>query len=122
MRPEEKVFLQNFVNKICEQFVNDVAKSRKMDYRKVKKLADGRIFTGSEAKELGLVDRLGNLEDAVNWAGELGGIKGEVSVVYPPKPKPSFMELITESSINGIINRVMNNNKMNTGFFYKPGE
>ena len=46
-----------------------------MDKDKVESLADGRIFTGEESKKLGLVDRIGNFEDAVEWAGRLGGIK-----------------------------------------------
>jgi protease-4 len=121
MREDEKVFLQNFVNKIYEQFVKDVAKSRNMDYRKVKKLADGRIFTGSEAKDLGLVDRLGNLEDAVNWAGELAGIEGEISVVYPPKPRPTLMEYLTESSMNQFFSRFFDS-RLSAGYIYKPGQ
>ena len=121
MSKEEKVFLQSFVNKIHEQFVVDVAKSRKMDYRKVKKLADGRIYTGSEAKKLGLVDRLGNLEDAVDWAGELAGIEGEISVVYPPSPRLSFLEYLSGSTVDEMFDRVINS-KIQAGYMYKPGE
>lgn len=120
MRPEEKVFLQNFVNKIHEQFVRDVAKSRKLKYKTVKKLADGRIYTGLEAKELGLVDRIGNLEDAVDWAGELAGIKGEISVVYPPAPPLSFLEFISGSSVNQFFDRLVES-KLKAGYMYQPG-
>ena len=120
MRPEEKVFLQNFVNKIHEQFVKDVAKSRKLKYKTVKKLADGRIYTGSEAKELGLVDRIGNLEDAVDWAGELAGIEGEISVVYPPEPPMSFLEYLSGSSVDQMFDKLVES-KLKAGYLYQPG-
>lgn len=120
MRPEEKVFLQNFVNKIHEQFVKDVAKSRKLKYKTVKKLADGRIYTGLEAKELGLVDRIGNLEDAVDWAGELAGIEGKISVVYPPEPPMSFLEYLSGSSVDQMVGRLVES-KLNAGYLYQPG-
>jgi len=92
-----------------------------MDYKKVKKLADGRIYTGMEAKKLGLVDRIGNLEDAVDWAGELAGIEGEISVVYPPEPKMSFLEYLGESTAEGFFDRLIDS-KINAGYMYKPGE
>ena len=50
-------------------------------------MADGRILSGETALELGLVDRLGNLEDAIAWAGEMGGITGKVSAVYAKDKK-----------------------------------
>lgn len=121
MRADEKVFLQDFVNKIYDQFVRDVATSRKMNYRKVKKLADGRIYTGSEAKKLGLVDRIGNLEDAVEWAGELGGIEGEINVVYPPEPKMTFLEYLSEATMTGFFEKIADS-RLKAGYMYNPGE
>ncbi len=121
MRADEKVFLQDFVNKIYDQFVRDVAKTRKMNYRKVKKLADGRIYTGSEAKKLGLVDRIGNLEDAVDWAGELGEIEGEINVVYPPEPRMTFLEYLTEATMSGFFEKVVDS-RLKAGYMFQPGE
>ena len=66
MTKEEEKILTDFVNKIHMQFVKDVSEGRSMDMEKVKLLADGRIYTGEEAKTIGLVDRLGNLEDAAH--------------------------------------------------------
>ena len=63
-----------------------------MDLSKVESFADGRIFSGEEAKALGLVDRLGNLEDAVEWAGRMGGIKGKISTVYAREKKFSLLK------------------------------
>jgi len=59
----------------------------------VKKLADGRIFTGKQAVGMGLVDELGNLEDAIKVAAKLSGIKGEPGVVSR-KEKFSFMDIV----------------------------
>jgi protease IV len=71
---EEKELLQGMVNDIYEQFVTVVANGRKMDEKKVRTLADGRIYTGRQAKELGLVDDLGNLYDAIDIAAQMAGI------------------------------------------------
>lgn len=76
MTPEEKVLLQGMVNDIFEQFVAVVAKGRKMDEQKVRSLADGRIYTGRQAKELGLVDELGNMYDAIDIAAQMSGMQG----------------------------------------------
>ncbi|MDA8212241.1 MAG: signal peptide peptidase SppA [Clostridia bacterium] len=77
MTPEERQILQGMVNDIYEQFVDVVATGRKMDREKVRKLADGRIYTGRQAKQLGLVDELGNFHYAVRYTAKLVGIEGE---------------------------------------------
>jgi protease-4 len=76
------------------QFVKDVAASRNMTEADVRKLADGRVFTGQEAKNNGLVDELGTLQDAVAAAAKMGGIFGEPRVVTPPKKKISILDLL----------------------------
>ncbi len=77
MTPKERALLQGVINDVQDQFVEDIVKERNLDKRKVRSLADGRIFTGRQAKKLGLVDELGNLDDAIKLAGELAKIKGE---------------------------------------------
>lgn len=94
--PEEKQILQSVLDDVHNQFIKAVAEGRGMKFEDVKKLADGRIFTGRMAKEVGLVDKLGNLEDAIKLAGELSGIKGEPRVVYK-KEKFSFFDIIRGS-------------------------
>jgi protease-4 len=64
-----------------DQFVNVVAKERKMNINYVKKFADGRVFTGRQAKQYGFVDTLGTLEDAISIAGKLAGIQGNPKVI-----------------------------------------
>lgn len=120
MREDEKIFLQKFVDTIHDQFVRDVSTGRNMPYETVQSLADGRIYAGSEAMELGLVDRLGNLEDAVDWAGELAGIEGEITVVYPPEPKRSLIEYLTDSTIDGIT-KIIGEAHISGGYLYRPG-
>jgi protease-4 len=66
---------------IGDQFIADVAEGRGMDEDEVRELATGWAWVGSEALELGLVDSLGNYDDAVDRAAELGGIEGEPNIV-----------------------------------------
>ncbi len=108
MTEEERDLLQNFSNQIHKQFIAAISKGRKMNLSEVELLADGRIFTGEEAKRLGLVDRLGNLEDAIEWAGRMGGIKGKVSTVYAREKKFSFFRYLAESSVKELANRIVN--------------
>jgi len=89
---EERDILQDMVNDIYDQFVDVVADGRKMDRQKVMDLADGRIFTGRQAKENGLVDELGNYYDAVDLAARLAKIKGD-PVIYEYGPKSAFERL-----------------------------
>ncbi len=98
MTPEEQQLLKDVVDNVHQQFVAAVAEGRKIDKKKVMEIADGRIFSGEQAKELGLVDALGNLEDAVAEAGKMAKIEGEPRVVMPPKKKLSIMELLKEEA------------------------
>ncbi|MEA3416315.1 MAG: signal peptide peptidase SppA [Thermodesulfobacteriota bacterium] len=119
MTKDERSILQNLSNRIHRQFIADIAKGRGMDLAKVEGIADGRIFTGEDAKNLGLIDRLGNLEDAIEWAGRIGGIKGKISAVYVPKKKFSILKFIAESSVKELVN-MMVNPSLYTGYLYSP--
>ena len=104
MSEEERKILQSVLDDVHDQFIRAVSEGRDIKYENIKELADGRIFTGKKAKELGLVDTLGNLDDAVNLAGKLSGIKGEPSVVSK-KEKLSIWNLITGDSPNELIKK-----------------
>ena len=119
MSKEEKEVLQAFVDQAHRQFVTAIAEGRKMDIDHVKSLADGRIYTGEEAVKQGLVDRLGNFEDAIEWAGQLGGIQGRVSTVYKKKEKFSFLKYIMESTLHDLVNR-MTRQDIFGGYLYSP--
>lgn len=99
MTGAEKELLEGMTKKIHRQFVNDIAAGRNLEIDKVEAIADGRIFTGEDAKTFGLVDRLGNLQDAVQWAGELGGIDGSVETVYPVKEREPFLDYLMSSAL-----------------------
>ena len=94
MTPEDKAYLQALLDNIYNQFVTDVAKNRKIPLDRMKTLAEGRIYSGEEAKQVGLVDDFGNLQDAIDKAGRLGGIKGKVKAVYPEKEGLSILRLL----------------------------
>ena len=119
MTKEEREMLQGFVKRIHQQFVEDVAKGRKIDKHRVEAIADGRILTGEEAKALGLVDRIGNLEDAVAWAGKLGGIEGEVKSIYAKERKLSLLKYLMESSIRSIMDQIITQAPF-AGYLYRP--
>lgn len=106
MTKEEAAYLQHLIDDIYQQFLQDVAKNRKLPLEKVRALAEGKIFTGVEAKQLGLVDELGNLPDAIERAGRLAGIKGKVEAVYPEKEGFSLLRFLlgqdAEESLSAI--------------------
>lgn len=80
MTAEERAIIQAMVDDMYNQFVAVVAEGRKMDPARVRQLADGRIYTGNQAKELGLIDELGNMYDAIEGAAQLAGIKGKPKI------------------------------------------
>jgi protease-4 len=82
MSPEGREILQSLVDNVHSQFVAAVAKGRGMNEAQVRKLADGRVYSGAQAKELGLIDQFGTLDDAVELAARRAGIEGEPAVYY----------------------------------------
>ncbi|MEN6414838.1 MAG: signal peptide peptidase SppA [Veillonellales bacterium] len=88
MTGEERALIQLMVDDMYNQFVTVVAEGRKMDPVRVRQLADGRIYTGNQAKELGLVDELGNLYDAVDGTAAMAGIQGKPEIKEYGKVSP----------------------------------
>lgn len=99
MTDAERQILQTMIDDVQSQFVNAVAQGRHLSLEKVNEVADGRIMTGQQALAVGLVDKLGGLETAIDLAAELAGII-DPEVVYPNKPSPKlidyFMQGVTE--------------------------
>ncbi len=87
MKKDEKELLQEVVDDVYHQFVDEVVERRGIVKDSIMKIADGRIFSGKKAKELGLVDTLGTLQDAILIAGELAGIEGKPKVIEMEKRK-----------------------------------
>jgi protease-4 len=96
MQPEERALLQGMVDDVLLQFKAAVAQSRKLSVEEVSPLADGRIFSGTQAKAVRLVDELGGIDDAVLAAGKLGGIEGKPKVITEDKKRKGVFELIQD--------------------------
>ncbi len=109
---EEEQILQDLIDTSYDQFVKTVAEGRNLDVETVKTFADGRIFTGEQALELGVVDRLGTEEDARRWAAELAGLDMEKTECFTIEEPKSFVNRIlpgrsqTKSSIRASIDWV----------------
>ncbi len=93
MTPEERRVLQALLDDVHAQFITAVATGRKLDRDEVVRFADGRVFSGMQAKDLKMVDALGGLEDAVLAAGKLAGLPSPPAVL-PPRRHFSFMNLL----------------------------
>lgn len=106
MTKADKEILQSIIDSMHGQFVKAVAEGRKIPVDEVSKLADGRIFSGEQALHFKLVDRLGNLQDAIVEAAQMAGIKGEPELVYPPEKKKSLLEFIIEGTSDRIANKL----------------
>lgn len=83
MSADERGLLQAVMDDVHKQFIEAVAEGRSLELRAAQALADGRIFTGRQAKEAKLVDELGDLEDAIQLAAEVVGMEGEPKVIEP---------------------------------------
>jgi protease-4 len=94
----DRKFFQGMIDELYAQFVNAVTEGRQgkgeagveLNKERVTLLADGRVYTGEAAKKYGLVDEIGNYEDAVKATAKLVNIKGEPQIVTPPKPREGF--------------------------------
>lgn len=99
MTEAEKQILQRLMDDVHEQFIEVVAKTRKLDRKRVEALADGRIFSGREAKSLGLIDQLGNLQDAIDRAAILAGIPGKPTVIQERKRRFFPLNLLSQAGL-----------------------
>jgi protease IV len=102
MTPEEKKIMQETLDNVHQQFIRAVADGRNLDPAKVLPIADGRIMTGEQAQQLGLVDKMGNLDDAIEEAAKLVGIEGKPQVLYPKK-KFTLWELLMKGMVSAVI-------------------
>ncbi len=91
---EEREIFRSLINNAYEQFINAIVEGRNMPKDKVLSFADGRIFTGAQAKNLGIVDELGNESAAIKTATELAGIKGTPRIIYERDPIEEFFSSI----------------------------
>lgn len=97
MTEQEKRMLQWVIDDVHTQFIDAVARGRNLPEAEVRAIADGRIFTGRQALQLKLVDRLGDLDDSIQVAADLAGIKGKPRIVQREK-KMQFLEYLKEET------------------------
>lgn len=98
---DDKKFYDQLLQDVYEQFVEVVANERKLDKKIVRSYADGRIFTGRQALEIGLIDSIGTYEDAIDIAAGLAGISGKPRIVKETK-KRKFWDLVFGDAIDQI--------------------
>lgn len=101
--PEERTLMQNYVNRGYELFVKRCADGRKMTVDQIKAIAEGRVWTGEDALKIGLVDKIGGLQDAVNLATSEAKLKSSEVVEYPEKE--SFEKRLLKSFSNDMETR-----------------
>ena len=103
MTAEERSMIQAIVDDIYDQFVRTIAENRKLPLQRIFELADGRIFSGRQAKDLGLVDDLGGLQDAVVLAGKLSGMEGIPESVHGMKKKTTLWKYLIGSMASAVL-------------------
>jgi protease-4 len=118
MTPEEKVIIQDLVDDIYNQFVDVIVKERKLPREKVIEIADGRVFSGRKAKELGLVDDLGDMAFAAKLASKFAGKDGKYDLVYPRKKRLSVFDFLLEGAASQISNSLKEKMKSSSALSY----
>ncbi|MEW6518911.1 MAG: signal peptide peptidase SppA [Thermodesulfobacteriota bacterium] len=108
---EERSLLQGLLDEVHEQFIRDIAQSRNLPAEDVRKVADGRIFSGETAKNLGLIDQLGNFNDAVSLAASLAGMESETpTLVYPEDDDLSLFKMLAEQNASSLLRGFISRN------------
>jgi len=103
MTAEERSLIQAIVDDIYDQFVRTIALNRKLPLQRIFELADGRIFSGRQAMDLGLVDELVGLQDAVLLAGKLSGMEGSPEIVHGMKKKTTLFKYLLGSMTSAVV-------------------
>jgi protease-4 len=132
MRDDERQVFQTLVNDVLEQFIEAVAAGRNMKVEDVRAVADGRVFTGRQAIELGLADEIGTREDAFKLAAKLAGLEeGNYEIMDPPEARPSLFQLLTgdgedsgvhfDRAIDSAMKKILKTELTNRPLFLMPG-
>jgi len=112
MTSEEKKLLQGLIDDAYDQFLQAVVKGRNFKKSEAEKIAQGQVFTGRQARDLGLIDEIGNFQDAVRLAGKLAGIPGEPKVIELPKPFPRIFDIFSSQFRATPLQDLMNGNSV----------
>ena len=96
LRPEERQVFQALVDDVYQQFIEAVSQGRQLPLDEVAQIADGRIYTGRQAKELRLIDELGTFQDAITYAASNAGISGKPKLVQEEKERLWWLKFLFE--------------------------
>ncbi len=107
MTKEERAYIQSVIDDVHNQFLEAVSVGRNLKKEQILPIADGRILTGKRAKELKLIDEIGNFNDAVLLCKKLANIEGEPKLLYPKKKKVSLLDLLSGISENDAKGRIL---------------
>lgn len=128
MRDDEKMLFQQMADEVLGQFKSAIAEGRKMDIAKVTQYADGRVFTGETAVQLGFADEIGTFDDALKLVGELSGLGEKPELFEPPKKHPTLSEFLAEmsmawsrSAIDVSVEKVLPRELLGRPLFLMPG-
>ncbi len=100
IKDDEKALIQSVIDSIHGQFIDAVSAGRNIPRKKVVEIADGRIFSGEQARANGLIDELGTLKDAIGFAAERTGLRADSDVVYRKKKRISIIDYLLDESIS----------------------
>lgn len=95
MNEEDKEYFQQLIDNVYDQFKTTVAVTRDLNKDELDSIADGKVFSGEQAQNLNLIDELGNLNDAIAFAAEQGGIEGDPELIHYPEKKSALQELLS---------------------------
>jgi len=100
IKPYEQQVIQKGVEQIYSVFINHVAEGRKKTTAEVDSIGQGRVWSGINAKQIGLIDEFGGLEKAIEIAKEKAGIKGKVRIIELPEKLPFFEQILKDMQEN----------------------
>jgi len=118
MTEEEKSLIQELVDDIYDQFLDVVARDRKISKDALRKIADGRVFSGRQAKKLGLVDDIGDMGYSIDLVGKMTGIQGKPEVIYPKKKGSKLWEFLLGDMMNAIEGKLTGKKQLFNGVHY----
>jgi len=96
MTDDERTLLQGVLSNVYDQFVDAIVEGRNLEKKDVLPYADGRVFSGDQALDYGFVDRLGDLDDAIDMAGKMAGIHGKPAIVKKERRRVSLLDFLDQ--------------------------
>ena len=118
LTPAERAYLQALIDDMYTQFINAVAEGRKMKPEQVRAIADGKVWTGSQAMPLKLVDQLTDFQGAVDDTAKAVGISGEPTLVRPQKERRTLLDVLAGNDLADLIPTRAKLMETHVGFYY----